>query len=80
MVHGGRVPLMLLGLLLALPAIGAQLGPKDGAELPATDLERVRAGTIAPDFTLESSDGATISLSDAKGQQHVVLVFYRGRW
>lgn len=71
---------MLLGLLLALPAIGAQLGPKDGAELPATDLDRVRVGTIAPDFALESSDGTTISLSDSQGRHHVVLVFYRGRW
>lgn len=30
--------MLLLGPLLALPAIGAQLGPKDGAELPASDL------------------------------------------
>jgi cytochrome oxidase Cu insertion factor (SCO1/SenC/PrrC family) len=58
----------------------AQLGPKDGANLPATDLERVKVGAPAPDFTLENHDGENISLSDYYGKKSVVLVFYRGHW
>jgi peroxiredoxin len=64
--------------LTLAPAI-AQLGPKDGAGLPATDLERVKVGQAAPDFTLPSHDGKNISLSDYRGK-NVVLVFYRGHW
>ncbi len=40
----------------------------------------VRVGQPAPDFTLESSDGATYSLSDRAGKKSVVLVFFRGTW
>ena len=58
----------------------AQLGPKDGANLPATDLERVKVGQTAPDFTLEDMTGRRISLSDFRGNKNVVLVFYRGHW
>jgi len=56
------------------------LGPKDGRDLPPTDLERVAVGTMAPDFTLESLDGEPITLSAFQGKKDVVLVFYRGHW
>lgn len=56
------------------------LGPADGHELPATDLERVRVGVEAPDFTLESHSHGRITLSDLRGEKTVVLVFYRGHW
>ncbi len=58
----------------------AQLGPKDGDRLNPVDLERVRVGDQAPDFTLEDSDGRSISLSAFRNNKKVVLVFYRGRW
>jgi cytochrome oxidase Cu insertion factor (SCO1/SenC/PrrC family) len=58
----------------------AQLGPKDGANLSATDLERVKVGQSAPEFTLEDMTGKRISLSDFRGKKNVVLVFYRGHW
>ena len=58
----------------------AQLGTKDGAKLPATDLERVKVGQAAPDFSLEDMTGKRISLSDFRGKKNVVLVFYRGHW
>ncbi|MGH7847866.1 MAG: redoxin domain-containing protein [Candidatus Binatia bacterium] len=58
----------------------AQLGPKDGANLNPTDLERVKVGDTAPDFTLENMDGKRTSLSDFRGNKNVVLVFYRGHW
>jgi len=35
-------------------------------------------GTQAPDFTLSSTDGQTLTLSALAGRKHVVLVFYVG--
>jgi cytochrome oxidase Cu insertion factor (SCO1/SenC/PrrC family) len=67
-------------LCVANTAVLAQLGPKDGPNLPPTDLERVKVGQPAPDFTLENMDGKPVSLSDFRGKQSVVLVFYRGQW
>ena len=58
----------------------AQLGPKDGTDLSPTDLQRVKVGQPAPDFTLEDMDGKNITLSDFRGKKTVVLVFYRGFW
>jgi hypothetical protein len=56
------------------------LGPTDGRDLPGTDLERVQAGDLAPDFTLVSLAGPPVTLSDFRGRRNVVLVFYRGHW
>ncbi len=56
------------------------LGPVDGHDLPGTDLERVSAGDLAPDFTAMSSGGEPITLSGYRGQKNVVLFFYRGHW
>lgn len=71
--------LLLLACFAHGPAI-AQLGPKDGAGLEATDLKRIKLGQPAPDFTLEDMDGKAITLSDFRGKKTVVLVFYRGYW
>jgi hypothetical protein len=70
-------------LLLASSCIGGEdrrVGPKDGFDLPPSDLERVRVGLSAPDFTLESMDGNLVALSSYQGKKNVVLVFYRGYW
>lgn len=64
---------------LAAPG-AAQVGPKDGHDLAPTDLERIQAGQRAPDFSLESAEGKTVTLSDFRGKKNVVLVFYRGYW
>jgi len=67
-------------LVLAAPA-AAQLGPKDGAtELAPSELNRVKVGQPAPDFSLEGTDGKPIVLSEYRGKKSVVLVFYRGYW
>ena len=58
----------------------AKLGPKDGGELRATELGRIKVSQAAPDFTLEDVDGKTITLSEFRGKKSVVLVFYRGYW
>jgi cytochrome oxidase Cu insertion factor (SCO1/SenC/PrrC family) len=74
--------LFVLALLLVFNqvAVSAQTGPKDEIKQPATDLDRVKVGQPAPDFTLEDSDGTKISLADYRGKKNVVLVFYRGHW
>jgi cytochrome oxidase Cu insertion factor (SCO1/SenC/PrrC family) len=58
----------------------AQLGPKDGPDLAPTDLNRVKVGQSAPNFSLEDADGKLTTLSDFRGKKTVVLVFYRGYW
>ena len=35
----------------------------------------LRAGDAAPDFTLQTPDGDTISLSQFRGKKHVLLEF-----
>ncbi len=71
--------LILLAALTRAPA-SAQLGPKDGGDLRATEIERVKVGQAAPDFTLADVDGKNITLSDFRGKKTVALVFYRGYW
>jgi cytochrome oxidase Cu insertion factor (SCO1/SenC/PrrC family) len=78
-MHRVTLAISFLFLMANAPAFG-QLGPKDGSKLPPTDLQRIQVGQPAPDFTLENVDGRQISLSDYRGQQSVVLVFYRGQW
>ncbi len=71
----------ILILALSFSALAqTKLGPKDGAGLPPADLDRIKIGEAAPDFTLENLDGKALSLSDYKGNKLVVLVFYRGYW
>jgi cytochrome oxidase Cu insertion factor (SCO1/SenC/PrrC family) len=66
--------------IITAPA-GAQVGPKDGgADLKPTDLNRVKVGQPAPDFTLEETTGKPITLSDFRDKKTVILVFYRGYW
>ena len=62
------------------PAQPAALGPKDGDGLIPTDLERIKLGDPAPDFTLEAENGTPITLSQFRGKNSVILVFYRGHW
>ena len=56
------------------------LGPVDGHDLPATDLSRVAVGTMAPDFSLPTLAGDTLTLSSFRGAKDIVLVVYRGHW
>lgn len=47
--------------------------------------EPVKVGEMAPDFTLEdfrveNDEWKKVTLSSARGQTPVVLVFYRGHW
>ena len=71
--------LLLVLSFIHCPAF-AQLGPKDVADLSPTDLQRIKVGQPAPDFTLEDMEGKSITLSDFRGKKTVVLAFYRGYW
>lgn len=72
--------LAALSVLVAAPAEAQRLGPADGAELSPSDTGRVRAGMLAPEFTLESFAGPRVTLSQFRGQKVVILAFYRGHW
>ena len=67
-------------VLISSTTVLAQLGPKDGADLSPTDLNRIKVGQPAPDFSLEDANGKTITLSEFRDKKTVVLVFYRGYW
>ena len=56
------------------------LGPVDGHDLPPTDIDRVLAGQMAPDFSAASLAGPVVTLSQFRGEKNVVLFFYRGHW
>jgi cytochrome oxidase Cu insertion factor (SCO1/SenC/PrrC family) len=77
--------LLAVLLLLGFPCSAANgqglpLGPKDTGKYPPTDTSRVAVGAPAPDFTLEALSGPPLTLSQFRGKQNVILVFYRGHW
>ena len=76
-----RIFAIAFAVFMVSAPVSAQLGPKDGgADLPTTDLNRIKAGQPAPDFTLEDSGGKPFTLSDFRGKKTVILAFYRGHW
>lgn len=85
--HLARIAVLPL-VLTALPSAQAQsatkagvtLGPVDGRDLEGTAIDRVAVGAPAPDFTLGTYGGGTLTLSSLRAKKNVVLVFYRGYW
>lgn len=69
----------VLALVATACAARTQLGPVDGHDLPAADLDRVAVGQEAPDFILLDHESQSVQLSSHRGK-YVVLVFYRGHW
>jgi cytochrome c biogenesis protein CcmG/thiol:disulfide interchange protein DsbE len=65
----------LIGGFVILGLIWIQLGraPADSASAPLSVSPRI--GFLAPDFTLDRSDGETVTLSDLQGQA-VILNFW----
>lgn len=68
------------GMVTTDHGVSSPLGPTDGVDLSPTDLDRVKPGEVAPDFTLEDQNGLPVTLSGFRGHRPVVLVFYRGHW
>jgi peroxiredoxin Q/BCP len=65
-----RVLTLLNGFVFsALFAVGTQ---------SAVEARMLEKGTVAPDFALLSDKGDTVNLSDYRGKNSVVLVFYPG--
>jgi cytochrome oxidase Cu insertion factor (SCO1/SenC/PrrC family) len=77
---GSRLAIIALVVFCLISTAYGQLGPKDGVNLKPTDLERIKVGDKAPDFTLEDMQGKKVSLSDIAGKKKMLLVFYRGHW
>ena len=71
----GRFAVLLFTVLLAAAAwaflIMARLPQYDGP---------VAAGRAFPEFASAKSDGAPFSRRDLIGDQHTLLIFFRGRW
>ena len=63
--------LILAFILGAIASIGA-LGQAAPAPPPMT----LKVGDMAPDFTLPSTAGGTVKLSDFRGKNNVVLAFF----
>ena len=70
--------LMVLLLVLGIAWIAASRVPAEEALARSDRPPSPQAGFAAPDFTLETPDGETISLSDLRGQ--VVLVNFWATW
>lgn len=65
------------GTVLLLVAIVAFSSPQSNTD-NSTATDQATVGTVAPDFTLPSTDGRTIHLADYRGQQDVLLYFHEG--
>ena len=74
------VALAAAALFACQVEVARELGPTDGFDLSATELERVAVGDTAPLFALQSFHGDTVGLEDFRGDKNVILVFYRGHW
>jgi hypothetical protein len=57
--------------LLLISAAGILL-----AQAPAPPKTHLKVGDAAPDFTLPSTAGGQVKLSDFKGKKNVVLAFF----
>ncbi len=73
-------PFLIAALLMAGSLEAQSLGPTDGRDLGAVDIDRVAVGEPAPDFTLPQYGGGQVTLSQFRGTKNIVLVFYRGYW
>ena len=68
--QGKRFQVFLVLLLVLTPILSGAI--------PQTS--RVAVGDEAIDFTLQSIDGNTFNLRGVRGEQAVILVFFRGAW
>jgi hypothetical protein len=74
-----RTVLRVLALLLVLLLAGAEWMFLLGTRLPAYT-GPVAAGQPFPAFATTRADGTPFTQRDLEGDQHNVLVFFRGRW
>jgi hypothetical protein len=70
-VPGPLVIMMAVSVLLWCAACGTFVRPR-GEPLPVRE--------TAPEFSLQSQNGETVSLPEILKQGPVLIVFYRGHW
>lgn len=70
------------GLVIVFQALLVRGIYKDQKQLSvhAHNGYKVQLGTEAPNFTLPDQNGLLVSLSDFRGQRHLLLIFVRGDW
>ena len=65
--------LMTFGLAAALGVVGVMAqAPQGGATVPTV----VKVGDMAPDFTLQGTDGKTHKLSEYRGKEAVIVAWF----
>ena len=64
-------PILVLLLALVMPGCERDTNPPE---------EKIEVGEMAPDFSLPDTYGSSVSLSDYKDINIIVLDFYRGYW
>lgn len=65
-------------ILLAIFAVFWVLSPTDKEAAKTSSVPEPNAGMMAPDFSLPSTDGSTVTLSSFQGKQNVLIYFSEG--
>ena len=63
-------------ILLIIGIVSAFVVSAFGQASPAPPPMTLKVGDMAPDFTLPSTAGGTVKLSDFRGKNNVVLAFF----
>ena len=66
----------LLATLLLSLAVSTAAAQKKEAPKEAPPEPKIKAGDVAPDFTLKDQNGNDVSLAGFRGKKSVVLAFY----
>jgi peroxiredoxin Q/BCP len=62
--------------VVAMGATGLAFAQGQSGQAPAAPVPTLKVGDMAPDFTLQASDGKTYKLSDFRGKQAVVIAWF----
>ena len=68
--------LMTMGLMAAAGVVGVMAPAPQGSGPAAAAPTVVKVGDMAPDFTLQGTDGQTHKLSQYRGKQAVVVAWF----
>ena len=68
--------LMTMGLMAAVGVVGVMAQAPQGSGPAAAAPTVVKVGDMAPDFTLQGTDGQTHKLSQYRGKQAVVVAWF----
>jgi hypothetical protein len=68
----------VLAPLFALAMLGVACGSGKQSGTGAGGANAIRVGSVAPEFTLPSAKGGTVSLGEFRGREAVLLYFSMG--